>query len=71
MQQKSPKHAVETSIVTVTPEMAEEWLSKNINNRAPSKKVIDTYSRDMASGRWEFNGDSIRFSELCIRCGVG
>ncbi len=39
--------------VTVTPGMAREFLSRNVeNNRPPKRDRIQQYARDMASGRW-------------------
>ena len=50
--------------VTVTPEMAREWLLANTDvpfNSQPGK--VDQYARDMASGHWPLMGEGIRFDE--------
>lgn len=52
---------IKTEIVTITPAIAEAYLSKNIKNRKPSRSTIDTYARDMRTGSWVLNGDAIRF----------
>jgi hypothetical protein len=49
-------------IMTVTPEMAQEWLKKNIpNNRSlgPAKG----YTIDMKGGKWKLTHQAIAFSE--------
>jgi hypothetical protein len=69
--------------VTVTPEMAREWLDANTGvpfNSQPHK--VDQYARDMASGHWPLTGEGIRFDEAdqlvdgrhrlraCVKSGV-
>lgn len=49
--------------VTITPEKASELLASNPNNRNLSKQLVRKYASDMASGLWQYNGDSIRVSE--------
>lgn len=48
--------------VTVTPEMAKAWLGQNTGNfRRATSRTIDAYAADMAAGRWDLNGESIKF----------
>lgn len=49
-------------IITVTPAMAKEWLTRNTNNRNLRKRDIFNYARDMAAGQWLMNGESVKFS---------
>jgi len=49
-------------IMTVTPQMAERWLPANTRNRHIRWKAVDRYAEDMASGRWRFTGEGIKFS---------
>ncbi len=52
----------------VTPELAEEFLSRNISNRPISKSGLKSLKDEMKADRWIFNGDPIRFNsrgELC------
>lgn len=50
-------------IVSVTPELAAEWLeSFNSHNRPFRMRKALGYSRDMQHGKWLFNGDPIRFT---------
>lgn len=52
-----------SEIVTVTPELAEQWLAHhNRCNRTIREGKVASYARDMQSGRWLFNGDAIRFA---------
>lgn len=47
--------------VLVTPEIAAAWLDRNTLNRRKSRDHVEELARDMKSGRWEYNGDPIRF----------
>lgn len=49
------------AIETITPEIAQIYLTRNIVNRKPSKRTINCYADDMKNGRWQLNGDGIRF----------
>lgn len=51
-------------VIKVTPELAEEWLSKNISrNRTVRSMDVSRYARDMRTGRWELNPQGIIFNE--------
>lgn len=60
---RSAKAAQQEScqIVTLTPDLARRWLERNTHNRKPRPGRVEQYARDMTAGRWEFNGDAIRF----------
>jgi hypothetical protein len=45
----------------VTPEIAREWLERNRHNRPVSDSLVISYGLDMLEGRWQYNGDAIRF----------
>src|SRR5262245_34900010 len=49
-------------VVEVSPALAEEWLSKNPNNRNLRRPVVDSYARDMSAGHWHLNGETIKFA---------
>lgn len=51
------------SLIYVTPDMAERWLTKNTNNRTPKKEKIRQYARDMTAGRWEITGEAVKFAK--------
>jgi hypothetical protein len=56
-----PRDDIKTEITTITPEIAEAYLSKNTGNRKLSYSTVNSYARDMAAGKWLLNGDAIRF----------
>ena len=51
------------STETVTPAIAREWLTHNIDNRSPREASIESYAQDMLAGRWQLTGESIKFAE--------
>jgi hypothetical protein len=66
----------------VTPELAKQWLEANTHNRPLSEELVIAYMVDMLDGRWQYNGDAIRFDHTgrlidgqhrlhaCIEAGV-
>ena len=52
---------MKTTLQTVTPVTAEDWLKKNKNNRNVAEKKLREYTDDMLQGRWMMNGESIKF----------
>ena len=52
---------VKTTIATITPEQAAKMLEKNAQNRTLKPKRVASIVRDLNAGRWQFNGDCIRF----------
>lgn len=68
-------------LAIITPELAKEMLSKNTSNRPVSEAHVKRLASELTNGKWQFNGDSIRFAdgvlldgqhrlEACIRSGV-
>ena len=55
---KGPKAQIEL----VTPEIAEQWLAKNIHNRNLNERQIDRLARAMKDGDWWFTGDPVQFA---------
>lgn len=48
----------------ITPEIAKKYLQRNSGNyRALSQSKVAVYAHDMESGRWETNGESIKFNK--------
>lgn len=45
--------------IDLTPEVASVLLTLNSNNRKLRETVVSGYAKDIASGRWSFNGESI------------
>lgn len=50
-----------TELLTIGPELAEQWLGKNSRNRPLKRDKIEMYARDIAAGRWQVTGESIKF----------
>jgi hypothetical protein len=50
-------------IIDVDPATAESWLAKNPNNRNLRVPVVQSYARDMVSGNWMLNGETIKFDQ--------
>jgi hypothetical protein len=50
------------AVVSVTPEIAARWLSKNLRNRNVRAAVVDSYARDMKAGRWQITGEAVKFA---------
>ncbi len=60
----STNNEIRTYVLDVTPEMAEAFLARNIdNNRCVNKHYVYTWADEMKAGRWRLNGDAIRFSK--------
>lgn len=55
--------AVTTSVVTITPQMAEDLLNANTGNRPLRPSAINRYAADMQKGRWVLNGETILVAE--------
>lgn len=51
-----------SSIETITPEIAQQWLGLNVHNRHTRNVIVDRYARDMESGNWQFTGEALKFS---------
>ena len=48
----------------INPKTAEKYLEKNTNNyRRMNKNKVAVYARDMKSGSWQENGESIKFNK--------
>jgi len=52
---------VTANIEVVTPDQALEHIATTKINRPLSADTIDLYARDMASGRWRFTGEPVKF----------
>lgn len=52
-----------TEIIKITPELASEFLRKNTINRNIREKRVNQYVKEMQEGKWELNGESIKFND--------
>jgi hypothetical protein len=57
----SGRSNVSTTVETINPQTAGEWLERNKENRPLREKHIETLAKDMAEGRWVLNGEAIVF----------
>lgn len=48
-------------VVKITPSMAKRWLATQVRNRTLNQQKVAEYARDMAAGRWDLNGETIKF----------
>lgn len=52
---------VQVTVMDVTPELAEEWLKKNTQNRSVREDRVDRYAEQMKDGEWLVSPDAISF----------
>lgn len=48
-------------VETISPQVAEQYLTRNTNNRKVKRDRVSTLASDIATGRWEVNGETIKF----------
>lgn len=53
--------AMRIEVKTVTPEMAELWLTKNKRNRRLNQRRVKMYAREIAKGRWYLHHQGVAF----------
>lgn len=70
MSKVTPMKKVHTSplptIETITPEVAEKWLTLNTHNRTLRDGVVERYAEAMKRDQWDLNGETIKFSETNV-----
>jgi hypothetical protein len=49
-----------TRVITLTPELAKQYLEKAGPNRKTSERHIQRLARDMKAGAWQLNGETIK-----------
>lgn len=66
----------------ITPELAEQLLERNTNNRPKKERAISQYARDMQAGKWDPDASDVKFARTgelidgqnrllaCMRAGV-
>lgn len=55
--------AITIELVDVTPDLARQWLLRNVKNRNLRKGMAAQYGRDMTAGEWTINGSTVVFAE--------
>lgn len=53
---------ISVEVVTITPELAEDFLKMNTKNRRSDPKMVETYAKAMKDGKWVLNGEPIIIS---------
>lgn len=78
----SKPKAPSSEVVTITPQMAQEWADLNTHNRPVRYGRVARFARDMAAGKWVVNGQAISIADdgriidgqhrlyACIQAGV-
>ena len=73
---------IAVEVVTITPELAEDFLKMNTHNRRKDEDTINTYASAMQRGKWILNGEPIIISNenvildgqnrlcACVKAGV-
>ena len=51
---------IQTEIVTLTPKMAHQLLTTNVNNRKLRIREVERYARDILAGNWKLTGEAIQ-----------
>jgi hypothetical protein len=54
--------ACKPEVMTITPEIAQEWTVLNTRNRPVRYTKVAQYARDMEAGRWLLNGETIKIA---------
>lgn len=54
---------MQTEIVTLTPELAAQFMSRNANNRPLAAAAVRNYAAAIKRGEWVFNGEALIFDE--------
>lgn len=49
-------------VLTVTPELADEFLRCHVKNRPIKDRVVAAYARDMMAGRWRMTAEAIKLN---------
>ena len=55
--------APSVTVVDITPDLAREWMARNIGNRPASQAHVAKLVKAINEGHWKMTGDPIRFSK--------
>jgi len=59
---QTQSHQVTGSVWDISPDLAKKLIANNSINRPVNRKHADRIAKDMASGRWQLNGEAIVIS---------
>src|SRR3982074_1534378 len=54
---------LDLEIMTITPELAQEWLDRGGNNRKVTRRRIETMSAAIQRGEWQLTGEAIKLDD--------
>lgn len=54
---------METKLMTITPQLAEQWLKRNADNRRIRPSLVKTLAQEIVEGRWQVTHQGIAFDE--------
>jgi hypothetical protein len=54
--------ACKPEVMTVTPAIAQDWADRNTRNRPVRYNKVSAMARDMAAGKWQLNGQTIKIT---------
>lgn len=57
------EETIKSEVVTISPQLAAEWLQKNKNFRALHEYKAQNYARIIKERLWQLNGESIKFDQ--------
>lgn len=60
---------MQTKIIELSPQVADELLAINKGNRRISTKLVDKYAQDMIEGRWFENGEPLIIAQGVLASG--
>jgi hypothetical protein len=53
---------MKTQILLITPQLAAEFLKRNLNNRKLRDRHVKKLAKEMSNGKWVLNGEPIQFN---------
>jgi hypothetical protein len=59
---KEGNKLMKISVMTITPDLAAEFLKRNTGNRAIRKKAVDQYADDLRRGEWKLTHQGVAIS---------
>src|SRR5260370_421024 len=54
---------LDLAIVTITPELAQEWLDRGGNNRKVTRRRIEAMTAAIQRGEWQLTGEAIKLDD--------
>jgi hypothetical protein len=61
---REPEPRLELKVMTITPELAQEWLDRGGTNRKITRRQIDAMAAAIERGEWQLTGKAIKLDNL-------